>query len=269
MEIVIAILAKEKAHTLPLYLQCIYDQTFPKARLHLYVRTNDNTDETPTLLQSFLHTYGHEYKSIFYDDSSVSEQLKQWKQHEWNPSRFAILAQLRQESVDYARAKNAHYFVADCDNFLVPRTLENLFDKRSSGVIGPMLQSKTLYSNFSYEISENGYHVSHNPVYKTLCTRELCGITQVPVIHCTYFLHASLLQNIAYKDGTHRHEYVIFSDNLRKQGISQFLDNREEYGFLTFAETKEEFTKEVKDTWATDLRTKFHPQIFGKFVKIG
>ena len=261
MEIVIAILAKDKAHTLPLYLQCLYNQTFPKAHLHLYVRTNDNTDETVTILQSFVHTYGHEYTSIFYDDSSVSSELKKWKQHEWNPSRFAILAKLRQDSVDYARAKNAHYFVADCDNFLMPRTLENLFDNRSKGVIGPMLVSKTLYSNFSYEITENGYHVSHNPVYKQLYTREIRGCTKVPVIHCTYFIDASLLHAISYKDDTNRHEYVIFSDNLRKQGIPQFLDNCEEYGFLTFAETKEDL--------ANDLRTKIYPQILGNFVEIG
>ena len=47
--IVVAILAKDKAHCLPFYLQCIYNQTFPKKKTHLYIRTNDNNDNTQPL----------------------------------------------------------------------------------------------------------------------------------------------------------------------------------------------------------------------------
>ena len=38
--VTIAILAKDKAHTLPLYLACIENQTWPKCNTNLYIRTN-------------------------------------------------------------------------------------------------------------------------------------------------------------------------------------------------------------------------------------
>ena len=44
--VTIAILAKDKAHTLPLYLACIEAQTWPKKNTYLYIRTNNNNDET-------------------------------------------------------------------------------------------------------------------------------------------------------------------------------------------------------------------------------
>ena len=46
-------------------------------------------------------------------------------------------------------------------------------------------------------------------------------------------------------DGTYRHEYVVFSDTLRKRDIPQYLDNREVYGHITFATTRESFVVEA------------------------
>src|SRR5579872_6045160 len=48
--ITIAILAKDKAHTLPLYLDCIEAQTWPKSNTYLYIRTNNNNDNTAQVL---------------------------------------------------------------------------------------------------------------------------------------------------------------------------------------------------------------------------
>ena len=257
--VVLAILAKDKSHTLPFFLRSIYNQTFPKQSIHLYIRTNDNTDETATILKEFIEKYGKEYKSVFFSEESVSKKLKQWAQHEWNKERFKILGKLRQESIDYAKHHNSHYFVVDCDNFIVPETLQNMYDNRFYGIIAPMLQSTTLYSNFHYVVDAKGYHISKNPTYLKLYKREICDITSVKVVHCTYFVKNNLLEEISYDDGSERHEYVIFSDVLRKKDIEQYLDNRMQYGFLTMLETKEDFEKEIKDTWQNML-TNFHKE---------
>jgi hypothetical protein len=242
-KVVIAILAKDKAHCLPLYLKCIYEQTYPKQHIHLYIRTNDNSDETPNILSNFIKSSGEEYNSVFYDDSSINPQLKEWTQHEWNEERFRILGKIRQDSVDYAKEKGAHYFVADCDNFLKPYTLENMFRLRHCGIIGPMLESEDAYSNFHFQVDHQGYLKKGHPTYFKLLRREICGIIQVKVIHCTYFIKNEYLSHVSYDDKSGRHEYVIFSDVLRKNGIVQCLDNTEKYGYITFAETKEELDK--------------------------
>ena len=248
MSIVVAILAKDKAHCLPLYLDCIYNQTFPKDQIHLYVRTNDNTDDTATILKQFLENHGKEYKSVLYNEESISPNLKNWKQHEWNRERFQILGKIRQESIEYAKQKQTHYFVADCDNFIINTTIEDMFNSNKQ-VVAPMLKSTTLYSNFHYEVEPNGYIKLGHPTYFKLLNKQECGLTIVKVVHCTYFIHNSVLIHCLYDDGSKRHEYVIFSENLRKNNITQYLDNRKEYGFLTFAENSTTLKKEIQDRW--------------------
>lgn len=243
-EIVIAILAKDKAHVLPYFLQAILNQTYPKSKLHLYIRTNDNTDSTATVLEEFIAIHSESYASIFYNSDSISQSLTQYSQHEWNYERFKILGKIRQESIDHARLIGAHYFVVDCDNFISPTCLAEMFSMRGLGVIAPLLRSKTAYSNYHYSVTETGYY-KENPAYFTILRNEIRGCFEVAVVHCTYFISKDLLQEISYDDESARYEYVIFSDVLRRKNIHQYIDNRHEYGTLTFAETREEFLQEA------------------------
>ena len=243
-EIVIAILAKDKAHILAYYLQCILDQTYPKNKLHLYIRTNDNNDSTAKVLQDFIDTYGSEYASIKFDASSIDESIKEYAQHDWNSKRFSILGKIRQESVEYANRLGANYFVADCDNFITADTLSQLYSMKSLGVIAPLIKSTSNYSNYHYAVTDSGYY-EENALYYTILYTTMQGIFKVAVVHCTYFIAADLLHHVCYSDGSGRHEYVIFSDTLRKKNIPQYIDNRHDYGTLTFAVTHEEFLKET------------------------
>jgi glycosyltransferase involved in cell wall biosynthesis len=254
--VVFAILAKNKAAVLPLYLECILKQTLPKQQIHLYIRTNDNTDNTADILKAFVATHGHTYASVWYDDSSVSNILKSYKPHEWNSTRFSILGKIRQDSINYAIKLGAHYFVADCDNFIVPSTLERMLEQKDLGVVAPMLVTKTAYSNFHYDVDANGYLKDH-PNYLKLLNRSVSGCIDVKVVHCTYFIANHLLFRINYDDKSARYEYVIFSDMLRKQSVPQYLDNRQYYGFLTFVDTEADFTKELSESYKSHLDAHF------------
>ena len=260
MSILFAILAKDKGHCLSFYLHCLYNQTFPKDKTHLYIRTNDNNDDTCEVLQKFIEKHGTEYASVFYDDSSINETLKTYKQHEWNCTRFTILGKIRQDSIAYAQKLGADYFVADCDNFLVPTAVETLYQNRHFGVIAPMLVTKnTYYSNYHYEIDANGYLQSNSPLYHDLLCRRIKGLSAVKVVHCTYFINVNLLDKISYDDASYRYEYVIFSDVLRKQNIDQYLDNRQFYGFIVFSETTAEIKTELEEKWVDTIRESFVP----------
>jgi hypothetical protein len=154
------------------------------------------------------------------------------------------------DSINYAKQRNAHYFVADVDNFIVPSTIEAMMANMSCGVIAPMLDCKrttevSRYSNFHYEIDARGYY-KETPSYDQIRTRVITGLIRVPVVHCTYFIRNDLLDGVEYDDSSKRHEYVVLCDNLRKKNITQYLDNRIWYGFLVLTDTSEEYLATIE-----------------------
>jgi hypothetical protein len=254
--IVFAILAKQKAAVLPLYLQCLLNQTYDKKKIHIYIRTNDSTDATEEILRKFVKEHGEKYASVFFDASSVSDKLKAYAPHEWNYERFKILGRIRQDSIEYAKARKANYFVADCDNFITPTCLEKMMSVRALGVVAPMLVTNTKYLNLHYATDENGY-LKHHQFYDEILYRRLVGCVKVDVVHCTYLIDVNVLEHVNYDDGTGRYEYVIFSDVLRKKGIGQYYDNREFYGFITFADKAADFDSEIRMFWEKKIQEEF------------
>lgn len=251
--VTIAILAKDKAHTLPLYLSCIEQQTWPVDKTYLYIRTNNNNDDTAQILHNWVDKEGSKYAGVFFDDSDVQQPVQNYKQHEWNSERFKVLGKIRQDSVDFAKTHDSHYFVVDCDNFIHPETLEKLMEPNLP-IVAPLLKLKDqdFYSNYHAAVDQNGY-LAQSPYYYDILDGKIKGLIEVPVVHCTYLIRHDVLDKISYDDNSYRYEYVIFSDNARKKQIPQYLDNRKVYGRMTFAETEEEFAKEP---WLSEFQTK-------------
>lgn len=249
--VAIAILAKDKAHTLPLYLECIEKQTWPKDKTYLYIRTNNNNDATASILHAWVDKVRDRYAGIYFDDSDVAVHVEKYGQHEWNGERFKVLGKIRQDSVTWARQHNSHYFVVDCDNFIQPHTLEALL-RTNLPIVAPLLHVgdsdialkelglSNAYSNYHAAIDGNGYYADC-PLYYQLWRREIKGLIELPVVHCAYVVRYDVLDKISYDDETGRYEYVIFSDCARKQNIPQYLDTREVYGRITFAQNEVQF----------------------------
>lgn len=248
--VTVAILAKDKAHCLPLYLKCIEEQTFPKNRTLLYIRTNNNTDETQKMLEDWIGRVKDQYKEVYFDPSNVEVKVEEYKPHEWNETRFEVLAKIRQDSVNWAKEKGTHYFVVDCDNFIQEYTLQTLVETKLP-VVGPfMATGDSFYSNYHHRTTPNGYFFNNNEYYY-IYHQYITGLIEVDVVHCSYFIRNDILPYISYFPQEYvigaygnRHEYVIFSENLRRSGISQYLDNRYLYGRITFADAREDLMKE-------------------------
>ena len=64
-----------------------------------------------------------------------------------------------------------------------------------------------------------------------------------------------MLKDISYTDETTRHEYVVFSDVLRKKNIKQYLLNDNFYGMLTWHLKEDELKKDLQGYWAWALPT--------------
>lgn len=253
-KILVAILAKQQARMLPLYLDCLDRLDYPKDRIVLYVRTNNNTDRTAGLLQAWLEPRRFAYDRVIYQGHDLPQRVERFARHDWNDERFAVLGQLRHASLQATLFHGCeYYFTADCDNFLLPHTLRTLVALQLP-IVAPLLQSdqpRTGYSNFHYAVDAAGYFRDHDMYFRVL-RREVRGIIAVDVVHCTYLVRADVIPQLAYCDDSHRHEYVIFSASARKAGIQQYLDNREIYGFLTFGEDPEECRKLLHTTTGTN-----------------
>lgn len=242
-QVTIAILAKDKAHVLPLYLSLIEKQTYPAHLIKLYIRTNNNRDNTREVLEQWIEKVKDKYLEIYYDSGDVSEAVQEYSPHDWNPLKLNVLKRLRQESVEWARSRGTHYFVVDCDNFIVPETLETLL-KTGLPVIGPLLRNvddpSSCYANYHHVTDANGYYKFSKQYYDILYGI-VKGLIEVDVVHCTYLVRNEVLNIVQYEDGSGRYDYVTFSDVLRKAKIPQYIDNRRFYGKLTFCDTAESF----------------------------
>ena len=233
--VLLAILAKQMERVLPFYLFCIDALDYPKKSIVVYIRTNNNTDRTAELLRAWVTRVRDQYDRIEFDSSDVSEEVERFDVHEWNATRFTVLARIRQESMQRALQNNCdYYFVVDVDNFVKPNTLKDLISTRLP-IVAPLLRCTgpyPQYSNFHEKIDDIGYFVNSDEYY-WLLERRVKGLCQVPVVHCTYLVRSDVIPRLYYSDNSNRHEYVIFSDSARKSGIKQYLDTRDLYGYLT------------------------------------
>lgn len=243
----IAVLAKQKETVLPLWLKCLEEMDYPKDRIVLYVRSNNNTDATESILRGWIDGHGKEYRAVFEDYSDVDVAVEKYDVHEWNEERFSVLARIRQDSIEKCVEVEADfYFVCDVDNFLLPWTLRELV-RWNVGVVAPMLMyaytdaeedHRRFYSNYHNEVTENGYFKNNEMYYKIL-GREIRGLLDIDLVHCTYLIKKDVLPYVSYLDASGRYEYVIFSDYLRQYGIAQYLDNTRPYGVLSLVENAE------------------------------
>jgi GR25 family glycosyltransferase involved in LPS biosynthesis len=236
--VLLAILAKQKETALPLYLDCIEVLDYPKSSIVLYIRTNNNTDLTEQILRDWVARVGHLYAAVEFDASDVADRVEEFSEHEWNVTRFRVLGEIRNRSLQRTRELDCEfYFVADVDNFVRRSTLRELV-ALNLPIVGPLLRPiipQKLYSNYHADIDADGYY-KHCDQYYWILSRQLRGVVEVQVVHCAYLIRTDVIPELTYQDGTDRHEYVIFSDSARRAGIPQYIDNRQLYGYITFAE---------------------------------
>lgn len=248
--VLIAILARNKAHTLPRYLKCIESLNYNKKLISIYINTNNNTDNTLKILEEWVIANKDSYKAIIFDQHN-DEKAGSTKPHEWNADRFKALATIRNKSLQQAKEQKCdYYFVADCDNFFIPSTLKDLVSK-DKPIISPILRSipeqNDLYTNYFYSCSDNGYYKDH-PMHLIIHSRSLKGTFKVDLVHCAYLINTAYIDKLNYIDGTDDYEFIIFSRNARKNQVDQYICNEKEYGTqlhfyqeLTLEEERDKF----------------------------
>jgi len=251
-KILVSILAKNKELTLPYYLETLLNWDYPKERMILFIKTNDNRDKTKEILDDWLASNSKKYLKIIYTSDDIDPEIRDLDVHDWNPRRFKVLGAIREQSLKATLDEECDfYFISDVDNYLRPETLRELVSWNKE-IVAPLLKivpdvpsqgqaseaSATYgeyYSNYHYKVDENGYYFE-TPEYYLVWNQQVKGLVNVELVHCTYLIRSDLLSKLYYLDQTDRFEYVIFGESARKNNIPQYIDNRKVWGYLTLSE---------------------------------
>ncbi|XP_029474376.1 procollagen galactosyltransferase 2 [Rhinatrema bivittatum] len=239
--VLLAILARNAAHTLPYFLDCLDQLDYPKSRLAIWAATDHNIDNTTALLREWLKNVQDLYHFVEWRpmDEPWSYPDEIGPKH-WPHSRFAHVMKLRQAALRTAREKWADYVLfVDADNFLTNRHTLNLMIAENKTIVAPMLESRGLYSNFWCGITPQGYY-KRTPEYVLLREWKRTGCFPVPMVHSTFLidLRKEASTKLAFypphPDYTWTFDdIIVFAFSSRQADIQMHICNKEHYGYLT------------------------------------
>uniref|UniRef100_A0A8C5DKQ0 Procollagen galactosyltransferase 2-like n=1 Tax=Gouania willdenowi TaxID=441366 RepID=A0A8C5DKQ0_GOUWI len=239
-KVMIAIVARNAAHSLSYYLGCIDGLDYPKERIAIWAATDHNMDNTTALLREWLKSAQHRYHYVEWRPMEEPRSYTdEWGPKHWPPSRFNHVMKLRQAALKAARERWADYILfVDSDNLLTnPRVLSLLMAENMT-LVAPMLESRSLYSNFWCGITPQGYY-KRTPDYQPIREWKRLGCFPVPMVHSTFLLdlRRESTQDLAFYPPHSDYSWafddiMVFAFSARQSGVQMYVCNREHYGFL-------------------------------------
>ncbi|XP_067309262.1 procollagen galactosyltransferase 2 [Pseudorasbora parva] len=255
-KVVIAVLSRNAEHSLPYFLGCIERLDYPKDRISIWAATDHNIDNTTAMLHEWLSGVESLYHSV---QLQTMEEDKRYYVDElgpkhWTESRFTHVMKLKQAALTSARAQWADYILfADSDNLLTNTQVLNHLIAENRTLVAPMLESRTLYSNFWCGMTLQGYY-KRTPQYVPIRNWKRNSCHPVPMIHSTMLidLRRSASAALAFYPLHHYYLWALddimaFAFSARQAGVQMFLCNKEHYGYLPLPlNTKQTLEEEVE-----------------------
>ncbi|XP_054912126.1 procollagen galactosyltransferase 2 isoform X2 [Poeciliopsis prolifica] len=202
--------------------------------------TDHNVDNTTAMLREWLKRAQRVYHYVEWRPmEEPSSYTDEWGPKHWPPSRFNHLMKLRQAALKAARERWADYILfADSDNLLTnPRVLDLLMAENLT-LVAPMMESRSLYSNFWCGVTPQGYY-KRTPDYQPIREWKRLGCFPVPMVHSTFLLdlRRESSQNLAFYPPHPDYsgafdDIMVFAFSARQAGVQMYVCNREHYGFL-------------------------------------
>ncbi|XP_041915916.1 probable inactive glycosyltransferase 25 family member 3 [Alosa sapidissima] len=238
--VVIAIIARNAAHSLPFYLGALERLNYPKDRISIWAATDHNSDNTTAVLREWLSVMQEHYHYIEWrpKDKPIAYPGELGPKH-WPNGRYEYLMKLKQGALTFAKKRWADYILyADTDNILTnPETL-NLLMAENKSVIAPMLDSQSAYSNFWCGITPQGYYRRTAEYFPTK-HRHRQGCYPVPMVHSTVLLDLrkegtkKLAFHPPHKDYSWPFDdIIVFAFSCRASEVQMYICNKERYGYL-------------------------------------
>ncbi|KAK2901303.1 hypothetical protein Q8A67_009418 [Cirrhinus molitorella] len=255
-KVVIAVLARNSEHSLPYFLGCIERLDYPKDRISIWAAADHNIDNTTAMLHEWLSGVERLYHSVHLQtmDEKESYYVDELGPKHWMESRFTHVMKLRQTALTSARAQWADYILfVDSDNLLTNTQVLNQLIAENRTLVAPMLESRTLYSNFWCGMTSQGYY-KRTPHYVPIRNWKRTGCHPVPMIHSTMLidLRRSASAALAFYPVHHHYLWALddimaFAFSARQAGVQMFICNKEHYGYLPLPlNTRQTLEEEVE-----------------------
>uniref|UniRef100_A0A4W5MQD7 Collagen beta(1-O)galactosyltransferase 2b n=1 Tax=Hucho hucho TaxID=62062 RepID=A0A4W5MQD7_9TELE len=262
-KVMIAILARNAAHSLPHYLGCIDRLDYPKERIAIWAATDHSVDNSTAMLREWLKQAQDQYHYVEWRPMEEPKSYTdEWGPKHWPPSRFNHVMKLRQSALKAARERWADYILfADSDNLLTNPRILNLLMAENLTLVAPLLESRSLYSNFWCGITPQGYY-KRTPDYQPIREWKRLGCFAVPMVHSTFLLdlRRDASRELAFYPPHPDYSWafddiMVFSFSARQADVQMYVCNREHYGFLPVPlkasqnvdEEKESFTHTIAE----------------------
>ncbi|KAL1022944.1 hypothetical protein UPYG_G00034560 [Umbra pygmaea] len=239
-KVMIAILARNAAHSLPYYLGCIDRIHYPKERIAIWAATDHSVDNSSAMLREWLKQAQDQYHYVEWRPMEEPRSYTdEWGPKHWPPSRFNHVMKLRQAALKSARDRWADYILfVDSDNLLTNPRILTLLMAENLTLVAPMLESRSLYSNFWCGITPQGYY-KRTPDYQPIREWKRLGCFAVPMVHSTFLLDLRRDASRALAFYPPHPDYswsfddiMVFSFSARQADVQMYVCNREHYGFL-------------------------------------
>ncbi|XP_034035495.1 procollagen galactosyltransferase 2 [Thalassophryne amazonica] len=239
-KVMIAIVARNAAHSLTHYLGCIDRLEYPKERTAVWVATDHNVDNTTAMLREWLKSAQRAYHYVEWRPMDEPRSYTdEWGPKHWPLSRFSHVMKLRQAALRSARERWADYILfTDSDNLLTNPHVLDLLMAENLTLVAPMLESRSLYSNFWCGITPQGYY-KRTPDYQPIREWKRLGCFPVPMVHSTFLLDLRRegSRHLAFHPPHPDYSWafddiMVFGFSARQAGVQMYVCNREHYGFL-------------------------------------
>nr|XP_055058826.1 procollagen galactosyltransferase 2 isoform X2 [Misgurnus anguillicaudatus] len=214
--VVIAILARNSEHSLPYFLGCIERLDYPKDRISIWAATDHNIDNTTAMLKEWLSEVENLYHLVKLQtmEEETSFYVDELGPKHWPDSRFTHVLKLRQAALRSAKAQWADYILfVDSDNLLTNTQVLNQLIAENLTLVAPMLESRTLYSNFWCGMTPQGYY-KRTPHYVPIRNWKRIGCHPVPMIHSTMLIDLRRYASASLAFYPVHHYYVWTLDDI-------------------------------------------------------
>uniref|UniRef100_A0A8C1UDL9 procollagen galactosyltransferase n=1 Tax=Cyprinus carpio TaxID=7962 RepID=A0A8C1UDL9_CYPCA len=226
--VLLALVCRNSAHSLPHVLGAIDRLNYPKDRMAVCVWRCNVCN---------VSLFGNESRIVLsllllvYEDESGPKH--------WTSLRYEHVMKLRQAALDTAREMWADYFLmVDCDNLLTNQDVLWQLMQENKTIVAPMLESRAAYSNFWCGMTSQGYY-KRTPAYMPIRRQEKKGCFAVPMVHSTFLLdlRKEASRGLAFFPPHPDYSWafddiIIFAFSARMAEVQMYICNRETYGYF-------------------------------------
>ncbi|XP_057376858.1 glycosyltransferase 25 family member-like [Daphnia carinata] len=238
--VLVTLLVRNKAHTLPYFLKLFEELDYPKNRLTLWIKSDQNQDKSLEIMNKWIASVENSYHHIYHELTSSPSVADDKIPTNWTQERFKHIINLREEALNKGRELWADFvWFVDCDVFLTNNQTLKTMVNTNYPVVAPMLDTLSLYSNYWCGMGLD-YYYRRTDEYKPIRERENKACHRVIVVHSCFLIDLRQVEsqrltfkpeNIKGYNGPHD-DVITFAISGFWTDVPVYICNQIKFGYL-------------------------------------